>query len=92
VYHFVVAVYRITEIVSTEMLIAFVQKLVNVCTQFVSHILFNVIVDPNKKFSYKSDPYYINSPFCTPCGGGLEYLHRSPCESKEATEREHSLR
>jgi hypothetical protein len=22
----------------------------------------------------------------TPCGGGLEYLHRSPCESQEATE------
>jgi hypothetical protein len=27
-----------------------------------------------------------------PCGGGLEYFHRSPCESQEATEREHSLR
>jgi hypothetical protein len=28
----------------------------------------------------------------SPCGGGLEYLHRSPCEWQEATEREHSLR
>jgi hypothetical protein len=28
----------------------------------------------------------------SPCGGGLEYFHRSPCESLEATKRKHSLR
>jgi hypothetical protein len=52
VYHFVVAVYIITGIVSKEMLIAFAQKLIVVCTQFVSHILFIVIVDLNKIKSF----------------------------------------
>jgi hypothetical protein len=28
----------------------------------------------------------------TPCGGGSEYLHRSPCESLEATKKEPSTR
>jgi hypothetical protein len=28
----------------------------------------------------------------SPCRGWLEYLHRSPCEPKEATKGEHSLR
>jgi hypothetical protein len=28
----------------------------------------------------------------TACEGELQYLHRSACESKEATKREHSLR
>jgi hypothetical protein len=28
----------------------------------------------------------------SPCGDGLEYLHRSPCESWEVTKKEHSLR
>jgi hypothetical protein len=41
-----------------------------------------------------TEHYIVNSieTHGTRCEGGLEYLHRSPCESQEATKREPSAR
>jgi hypothetical protein len=42
---------------------------------------------PNRLKCFKHN---VNRQTGSPCGGGLEYFHRNPCESQKATEREPS--